>query len=581
MKRVFTIFLRKHLLQLIGLIVILLILLAVSLLPAQITKYLLDNFFKSANPTFQSILLICFIYIGIYVLQETAQFIKQIILIHIGESITKELRLEMAKKLERINHEYLSNLAPGATTSLFVNDVTLVNSLFTEDIIGMVFDLAKIIGIVVMMFLFKVALGIFSLVSLPFIILLTYYFRKRTLKSLLKSREDLANISNHITETSNNIEMIQLYKAGPFMESKFEDLLNQHFNDMRRSNFYDSIYSPLVKVFSSILIFLILLIGEFNPEVIGLTIGLLGASIQYISDLFNPVNNLGMELQSLQKVTSGVKRIQAFFKEKNRDYSKEQSLISVDMLNRNIYSKEDMIVFNNCSFQYDNSKAVLEDISISIQKDIPLCVMGRTGGGKSTFLHLLMGSFKPTKGEVNICGVPSFFIPDEEKYKLFGYVAQDYHVVQGTIYDNICFANHQISKETVLSTLKLVGMYEVVNNYKNGLDTNFSQTSFSEGELQLLSIARAIVWNPPILIIDEMSSHLDSKTELLVIETIKRVSKSRTCIHVTHRFTDFLLTSKIAILEDNKISFVGSFKDALDTNEWFKDSYTLQKNAWK
>ena len=116
----------------------------------------------------------------------------------------------------------------------------------------MVFDLAKIIGIVVMMFLFKVALGIFSLVFLPFIILLTYYFRKRTLKSLLKSREDLANISNHITETSNNIEMIQLYKAGPFMESKFEDLLNQHFNDMRRSNFYDSIYSPLVKVFSSI-----------------------------------------------------------------------------------------------------------------------------------------------------------------------------------------------------------------------------------------------------------------------------------------------------------------------------------------
>lgn len=263
----------------------------------------------------------------------------------------------------------------------------------------------------------------------------------------------------------------------------------------------------------------------------GMSAGTAVAVINYISQIFAPVENLGMEIQTIQSAIAGVHRINEFF-ELDEFSVKKDSFITEDTA---MEADTDVLVdFNNVTFAY-NDKNVVENLSFSIKKGEQVTLSGRTGAGKSTIFKLLLGLYEPDNGSVLIAGQKVTAIPDSEKRKIYGYIEQTFHMVPGTVKDQITLYDTLITDEDVIEAAKTAGLHDAIMELENGYDTICKPEDFSQGQWQLLSIARAAAAKPELLLLDEITANLDADTEKNVLDALNRVSKNRTVISISHR----------------------------------------------
>lgn len=499
-----------------------------SLYPPLVLESIVDDLSNTRSVAFGAAMLY-FILIAVSGFLEAGQ---NAMITKLGQKITHGLRSELDAKLERMPASYLTAHPSGEIASRFVNDVDTVDTLFTDGIVSMFADACKVISILIVIFTKSLGLGILMIIVTPLLFLMTRAFQKRMLKAQMDNRKAIARVNNHIPETIRNIRMIRSFHVQKHMEDRYDDYIDDSYQATDRSNFFDAIYSPIVNVVSAGVIAVMMIFaasGGTFQNLFGLSVGTAVAIIAYVNKVFDPLESIGMEIQSIQSAVAGVKRINEFLDEPERTVP--ETMPEED-------DRKPCISFDNVTFGYNPNRIILHGLSFAIKDGEAVTFIGRTGAGKSTIFRLLLGLYLPQNGTAEIHGMNAAEIPDSAKRKLFGYVEQSFHPVTGTILDQITLFDPDISREDAIKAAKLVYLDDALEHLPKGFDTPFEQASFSEGQLQLLSIARAIAAKPKILLLDEITANLDSATETCVLLALNKASKGRTVISISHRLNE-------------------------------------------
>ncbi len=546
-----------------------------SLIPPQILKQVIDSSLVPKNS--DGLLVLAIAYMAVLLSIGVFDFMKEAILTVLGQKITREIRNEMVEKLEKANARFFSSNESGAVVSRFTNDVDAINSMFTSGIVGMMIDCFKIIGIIISIWMFSIELGIITLILIPFIYAITRLFQKRMLAAQIENRFLVGKVNNHISESLKNVRMIKSYSKESYMEKKYAGYLLRNFKTVEKVNFYDSVFPPIIQITRAVVIGVIVIMSSGELNYLGISLGMVAASIELVSNLFAPIENLGMELQSIQQAVSGIHRVNDFYSEPEDD-SKNNGLQAKDIIPDR---KEVRLSFNNITFYYEEGADVLQNINLQIRPQEKITFVGRTGVGKSTLFKLIMGLFKPLEGNITINGIDVYDIPNSEKRKIFGYVEQSFHLIKGTVADQISLQDESITREQIRSALEFVGLADYVEALENGYDTQVSNGNiFSQGQKQLLAIARAIVTAPPILLLDEITANLDSITEEKIVSVLQKASQAHTILSISHRLSSMIASDTVVILEKGRIKNAGSPEMLLQNDDWYRSHIALEKLTW-
>lgn len=475
------------------------------------------------------------LYFAFTVLTGLTESLREGLLTVFGQKITHALRSSMMEKYTNLTAGELTKQEPGTIVSRFVGDVDTVENLFTSGIISMFADACKIISILVVIWLKNRGLAIVLLILLPFLYCFTRTVQKNMLKAQIENRRAVGRASGHVPETLHNIRTIHTLGKERYMEQRYDEYIAESYRAVDRTNFYDAIYSPVILILNAIVVAVVMLFSASgNAKVLtlfGMSAGTAVAVINYISQIFTPVESLGMEIQTIQSAIAGVHRINEF-------YALEELPERVRNLETPVVTEEEtpFVELQNVTFAYeDDSRKILHHLSFKVYPGEQVTLSGRTGAGKSTVFKLLLGLYQPGEGKVLIQGRDAFQIPEHEKRSLYGYVEQTFHRVPGTVKDQITLYDDSFTMEEVRGAARIAGLDATIEQLEKGYDTLCTSEIFSQGQWQLLSIARAAVAKPKLLLLDEITANLDAQTEEEVLQALKRASEGRTVISISHR----------------------------------------------
>lgn len=498
-------------------------------------------------------LYLIFLYMVFTVITGLMEAAREGLLTVFGQKITHALRSGLMEHFTRLTADSLNHQEPGAVVSRFVGDVDTVENLFTSGIVSMFADTCKIISILAVIWFRNKGLAILLLILLPFIFWFTRYVQRNMLEAQLRNRRAVSKASGHVPETLRNIRTIHNLGKEKYMEKKYDEYIGDSYKAMEKTNFYDAIYSPVILILNAIVVAVVMLFSASGNAkaltLFGMSAGTAVAVINYISQIFAPVESLGMEIQTIQSAIAGVRRINEFFalptlpaiEAVNADIN-----VVLETQTANINNSEGLkagkastpyVQFNNVTFGYEADHIIIKDKSFNVDMGEQVTLQGRTGAGKSTIFKLLLGLYRPLKGQILIDGIDSYNIPDNKKRRIFGYVEQTFHMVPGTVKDQITLYDEAISMDEVVNAARLAGLHDTIMSFDKGYDTPCTQEIFSQGQWQLLSIARATAANPQLLLLDEITANLDADTEREVLKALKNVSENRTVISISHRVT--------------------------------------------
>ena len=596
---------RKHLLLVMGIAGSVCGAILLSLVPPMILARIIDGLTTKRMAGFGWIMA----YFGLLALTGLMESAREGLLIIFGQKMTHTLRSGLMEKLVHLKADDLSRQEPGSVVSRFVGDVDTVENLFTSGIVSMFADVCRIVSILVVIWFKNRGLSMILLILLPFLLVFTRYVQKNMLISQLQNRKAVSRASGHVPETRCNIRTIHCLSKESYMERKYDEYIGDSYRAMERTNFYDAVYSPVVLILNAIVVACVMLLSASgSPRVLtlfGMSAGTAVAVMNYISQIFTPVESLGMEIQTIQSAVAGIRRINEFLSieelpereellereelpekeelpaieelsEKEELPKREELSGKEELLEREEFpSMEDLsgkeelpkreelpeleelskkewipegnrfpeqrkengeafVEFRDVTFGYDERK-ILKQLSFQVKQGERVTLMGRTGAGKSTILKLLLGLYEPQEGEVRIQGIAASNIPDGDKRRIFGYVEQSFHMVPGSVKDQITLFDPVITDQAVKNVASLTGLQDTIEALPDGYDTICTPELFSQGQWQLLYLARAEVASPRLLLLDEITANLDAETEKEVLQALKRVSGERTVISISHR----------------------------------------------
>ena len=538
-----------------------------ALLPPLILENIVDGL-TAGNPM---PITQAFSYFGVAALAGLLESTRESLLIVFGQKLTHGLRSQMCEKLSHLSADTLSKMDAGTIASRFVGDVDTLETLFTSGIISMFADACTMIGIYAVLWQKNCGLAITLLAILPLISLFTRHVQKKMLAAQVDSRKAAARTSGLVPETIHCIRMIHVFGKEGFMRKRYDRTLQEGYAAMERTNFYDALYSPAILITDALVTGVVMLLSaSSSPEVrtfFGMSVGTAVAVISYISRIFSPIESIGMEIQTIQEALAGAKRVGEFLELPTRletsEDAGEKAMVELGKasagtdLDRTAAAGSDCaaaagsdraaaaepakspavacISLEDVSFGYEEEKMVLEHLSFEIKTGEQVTMTGRTGAGKSTVFKLLLGLYRPQKGCVKIYGQDAYLLPDSIRRRLFGCVEQSFKRVPGTVLEQITLSDPMISREDAVEAAKLAGLHEVIAGMEQGYDTPCTDALFSQGQWQLLSIARAVAAKPSILLLDEITANLDAGTEQEVLYALKRAGENRTVVSISHR----------------------------------------------
>ena len=501
---------------------------AASLLPPLLLARVIDRLTAGLPLTFWAVLA----YFGSLALEGGFSSAQESLLVLFGQKMTHALRSEMSRKLTRLPASTLAAQNPGEVAARFSGDVDTVEALFTSGIISMVADACRILSILAVIAVKNSGLAVILLLVLPLFAVFTRHVQKRMLAAQLDNRRAVAAVSGQVPETLHNIRTIRALGLEDYMERRYDRCIGAGYAAMERTNFYDALYSPVVLVLNAVVVGIVMLLSASgDPTVLtffGMSVGTSVAVINYISRIFAPIESLGMEIQTIQSAMAGVERIDAFLGQPERTAPAAQPSAA-----------RGDVELSHVTFGY-GEKEVLHDLSMTVKQGEQITLIGRTGAGKSTVFKLLLGLYPPQEGTVTIGGVPVEAITDRERRTCIGCVEQHFARVPGTVLEQITLDDPQITEEMAKRAAVLAGIDGAIQTLPQGYGTPCTDGMFSQGEWQLLSIARAVAADPAVLLLDEITANLDAETEARVLEALRRASAGRTVLSVSHRIYEDL-----------------------------------------
>jgi len=533
-----------------------------------LTKIAIDDYI--VNDNYEGLITISAILFGTLIFQAIVQYFLTYYTQLMGQNIIYDLRVKLFAHVQKLALKYFDKTPIGRIVTRVTNDVESLNELFSSGIVMIFSDVFIIIWILIFMFSMEWQLTLVSLSVLPFLIYATFLFRRKVRESYRDVRFQLARLNSYTQEHITGMSIIQLFSKEKKENENFASINDAHKTANINSIFYYAIFYPIVEILSSGAIALIIWYGGGNIIQGTMTIGVLFAFIQYTEMFFRPIRDLSEKYNIMQTAMASSERI---FKLLDND-----TIIENPTNPKTINNFRGNVDFKNVWFAYNNDEYVLKDISFSVNEGETVAIVGATGAGKSSIINLLNRFYDINKGSIRVDGIDLREISKEELRDYISIVLQDIFLFSGTIASNISLGDSSISMEQIVEAAKTVGAHGFISKLPNQYDAEVMEkgATLSVGQKQLISFARALVFNPQILILDEATSSVDTETELLIQQAIEKLLKGRTSIVIAHRLSTIQNSDKIIVLHKGEIKEVGTHQQLLSKRGIYYKLYQLQ-----
>ncbi len=555
-----------------------------ELVPPLLLKRIIDSYL-SVN-ILKGIWLVAAIYLAASLGISVLSFGQAFVATFIGQNTLLQLRLLMAEHLGKLPVSFYNRTPVGEIMSRLTSDVETVNTLFssgaatTMGLTNALTDFVKIIGILTAMYILSPVLCLIVIASIPVVLVVSNYFRKNIYQTQLQVRRAVGAINTFLQESFSGIRVVKTYgKEGEYGDY-FQNPLNNQLEAVNRAAVFDSYFPCVMQVIRAGVIATVILVGARTGvnDRIALTIGGLAAFADLIARLFGPIDQLTLEFQTLQQALAGLKRITELLQEKPEERGEVQRLPNVITGNG-----KPAIEIKNLSFAYQPGKSVLRDVTLTVPQGKRIAIVGRTGAGKTTLMNLTAGLFATASGTISVLGFDPYLVDPSERRRLLGVVPQNVYIFEGTVRENITLRDDSISLEAVEKAAKTVGLHDYIMTLEEGYDTylgvNGAKLSF--GQTQLLSLARAIVGNPALLLLDEPTSGVDALTEAAIFRAFREASKDRTIVTISHRLSGIIDADEVHIMAQGRIVESGTPDKLAEKGGWYAVFRQLEDLGWK
>lgn len=522
---------------------------------------------------------LAFTYLGITLLIGLVDLVREYGATVFGQRMLLNIRKLMLDHLRFLPMAYYNNVPAGDTISRFTGDIEAIDSLFTAGLVSAIADLLKIMGFLVAIFTLSVQLGFVAVCSLPVLYLVTDYFRRNMFEKQLDVRRKVSNINTSIHEIYSGMKIIKIYGREKFFAERFEPILESHRLAMNVNSLYVAWFPCVTQTIRAVFIAGALSIGASNnltPLALGLSLGTLAAVADLFIRLFRPIQAVAGEIQTIQRALAGVKRVEIFFNEETQENDVQDTKLTD-------HPEGADVILDDVRFSYEGDVEVLKGASMAIPAGTKAAIAGRTGSGKTTLMNLVAGLYEVDRGKVSVGGIDPFTLLPETRRRLMGIVPQTVHIFNSSVHDNVTLRDPSIIRDQVERALDTVGLLKVVQNLPEGLDTFLGEGAqqLSFGQTQLLSLARAIVTDPPLLLLDELTSGLDSLTEKQVLAAIRDISGGRTILTISHRLSGIIDAETVHIMEGGRIVESGSPDELAQRGGWYSIYKSLEDRGWR
>lgn len=531
-----------------------------------IASYFIDHFLTDMN---QTAMLILVGYYLMYVLQTIIQYLGNFYFAHVSYSVVREIRRDAFANMEKLGMAYFDQTPAGSIVSRLTNDTEAVSDMFSGILSSFISAIFIFTVTLLTMLRLNAVLTGWVAIFLPFIFILVNLYRKKSVAVIEKTRALLSDINSKLSESIEGIRIIQSFSQEDRLKDEFEAINEEHVLYANRSMALDSLFlRPAMSLLKLLAYAILMAYFGFRGMEIGISAGLMYAFIQYVNRLFDPLIEVTQNFSTLQ--TSMVSAGRVFDLIDERQYESEQK-------NGEATVQAGNIEFKNVSFSYDGERQILDNISFKVNQGETIAFVGSTGSGKSSIINVFMRFYEFQSGEVLLDGVDIREYPKEELRRNIGLVLQDPFLYHGTIKSNIKMYQ-DISDEAVQAAAAFVDADQFIQKLPEKYETKVTErgSSFSTGQRQLLAFARTVASQPKILILDEATANIDSETETIVQESLKKMRQGRTTIAIAHRLSTIQDANCIYVLDKGKIIESGSHDELLSQKGTYYRMYQLQ-----
>jgi ATP-binding cassette subfamily B protein len=509
-------------------------------------------------------------FISVYGLTFGVQFIQRFLINWLGTRMEYDIRIDLFHHLQRLSLSFYTKREVGSITSRVTNDIDKIAELVTSGLATVVVDLLTLIGIISIMLLMNTQLSLITFTVFPIMIGFMYLWGKRVRSVYRKTRRTIASVSAKMEESVSGMREIQSFSREGETRREFQQINISNMQANVQAGQVMSAFWPAVSFFTAIGTFLVLWFGGIAVMEGTLTVGILFGFMSYLNRFFQPIQELSMFWNNVQSALAGAERVFQILDTEIDVKNRKEVLEPTELKGE--------IVFEKVSFNYDPNKPVLKDISFTIEENSTVALVGPTGAGKTTISNLIYRFYDPKQGRIIIDGYDLREIKLETLRQKMAIVLQDPYLFSGTVLENIKYGNPKASIEEIITVSKRVGAHDFIEALPKGYGTIVRERGgrLSMGQRQLISLARALITNPRILVMDEATSSIDPYTELIIKEAIEKILKNRTSIIIAHRLSTVRNADKIIVLKEGKIVDVGNHEELMEREGLYSKLYKMQ-----
>ncbi len=485
-----------------------------------------------------------------------------------GQRIMKDIRLDFFMKLLRFKIETYNREPAGKIITRITNDVENMNELLNSGVVALISDLLLVVFAIVFLFLINAKLALISIIPLPLAVVLAVVFGNRMERAYEKVRDALTKINIHMQESLSGLPIVQIFQNEERNFGKFDEHAKEFRFSFNKTQMLNVLLRQSINTMSYTSTFLLYLFGGLLAIRGSATIGTLVAFGYYLNYLYGPLGDLSDRFSTLQNALSSMKKIDQFLSENSEEPNLEEG-VAIQF--------EGQVEFKDVSFSYDGKSKVLDNINLRVDREKKIAIVGYTGAGKSTIANIVLGFYEPTEGDVFYDGISIRKVRKVDLRSKMAIVLQNIFIFKGTVRDNITLGKDFSDDEIVKAATK-IGVHDFIMRLPQGYETELvtEGKNISVGERQLISFARALVYNPELLILDEATASIDSQTEELIENGIKQLLKGRTSIVIAHRLSTIRNADQIIVINNGRIVEQGNHSQLMRKKGLYYELYTTQ-----